>query len=47
MNLVYVLSIIGKPLMPTNRCGKVKWLLRTKKAKIVQHKPFTRCSSFF
>ncbi len=41
MNLVYVLSITGKPLMPTNRCGKVKWLLRTKKAKIVQHKPFT------
>ncbi len=27
--------------MPTKRFGKVKWLLRTEKAKVVQHKPFT------
>ncbi len=41
MNQVYVLSKSGKPLMPTKRFGKVKWLLRTKEAKVVQHKPFT------
>lgn len=27
--------------MPTKRFGKVKWLLKIGKAKIVQHKPFT------
>jgi len=27
--------------MPTKRFGKVKWLLKTEKAKIVQHRPFT------
>jgi hypothetical protein len=41
MYQVYVLSKSGKPLMPTKRFGKVKWLLRTEKAKVVQHKPFT------
>ena len=41
MYQVYVLSKFGKPLMPTKRFGKVKWLLRTEKAKVVQHKPFT------
>ncbi|MFK5952371.1 MAG: RRXRR domain-containing protein [Desulfobacterium sp.] len=41
MYQVYVLSKSGKPLMPTKRFGKVKWLLKTEKAKIIQHKPFT------
>ena len=41
MYQVYVLSKSGKPLMPTKKFGKVKWLLRTEKAKVVQHKPFT------
>jgi hypothetical protein len=41
MQLVYVLSKLNKPLMPTNNFGKVRRLLKAKKAKIVQHKPFT------
>lgn len=41
MNKVYVLSKTGKPLMPTGRFGRVKGLLKTKKAKIVNYKPFT------
>jgi hypothetical protein len=39
--MVYVISNDSKPLMPTNRHGKVKWLLRTGKAKVVRHCPFT------
>lgn len=38
---VFVLDKNGKPLMPTNRCGRVKWLLRRKQAKIVCAEPFT------
>ena len=30
--MVYVLSKDGKPLMPTNRHGKVKHLLKDKKS---------------
>lgn len=41
MNVVYVKSKSGKPLMPTKRFGRVKGLLKTKKAKIVNYKPFT------
>ncbi len=41
MYLVYVISKSGKPLMPTSRFGRVKGLLKTGKAKIVGHKPFT------
>ena len=33
--LVYVLNKDGQPLMPTGRCGKVRRLLRDKKAKAV------------
>ena len=39
--MVYVISKSGKPLMPTNRHGKVRILLKEKKAKVVQRKPFT------
>ena len=38
---VYVLSQNGQPLMPTSRCGKVKRLLKTNRAKVVKRCPFT------
>ena len=39
--MVYVLDINGQPLMPTNRHGKVKHLLKSGKAKVVRRCPFT------
>jgi len=39
--MVYVISKDGQPLMPTNRSGKVRRLLRDKKAKVVKRCPFT------
>ena len=39
--MVYVLNIDGKPLMPTERHGKVRRLLKEKKAKVVKRCPFT------
>lgn len=39
--MVYVLSKDGLPLMPTNRHGKVKHLLKSGKAKVVKRCPFT------
>lgn len=39
--MVYVLSKNGQPLMPTNRHGKVKHLLKDGKAKVVKRCPFT------
>lgn len=41
MATVYVLSKNGKPLMPTTRCGHVRLLLKQKKARVVNLKPFT------
>lgn len=38
---VYVISKGGQPLMPTTRFGKVRRLLRDKKAKVVNRYPFT------
>lgn len=38
---VYVLDKDGQPLMPTRRFGKVRRLLRDKKAKVVRSCPFT------
>ena len=38
---VYVISKDGQPLMPTIRFGKVRRLLRDKKAKVVRSCPFT------
>ncbi len=39
--MIYVLSKSGKPLMPTERCGKVRRMLRDGKAKVVKARPFT------
>lgn len=39
--MVYVLDKDGQPLMPTDRHGKVRRLLRTNKAKVVKRCPFT------
>lgn len=39
--MVYVLNQNGQPLMPTNRNGKVKHLLKMGKAKVVRKCPFT------
>lgn len=39
--MVYVLDINGRPLMPTNRHGKIKHLLKQGKAKVVRRCPFT------
>lgn len=39
--MVYVLDIEGKPLMPTERHGKVRMLLRDGKAHVVRLMPFT------
>lgn len=38
---VYVLDKNGQPLMPTQRFGKVRRMLRDKKAKVVRRCPFT------
>lgn len=38
---VYVISNTNKPLMPTQNGGKVRILLKTKRAKVVSIKPFT------
>ena len=38
---VYVLNIDGHPLMPTQRFGKVKKMLRDGQAKVVRKEPFT------
>lgn len=39
--MVYVLDKNGHPLMPTNRHGKVKHLLKDGKAKVIKRCPFT------
>ena len=39
--MVYIISKTGKPLMPTNRLGKVRHLLKNGLAKVVQRTPFT------
>lgn len=39
--LVYILNTEGKPLMPTDRHGKVKHLLKDGKAKVTKRTPFT------
>ena len=38
---VYVQNADGQPLMPTKRCGKVRRLLKSGKAKVVRRCPFT------
>jgi len=39
--MVYVLNENGQPLMPTERHGKVRRMLKEGKAKVIQAKPFT------
>ena len=39
--MVYVLNKGGQPLMPTERHGKVRRLLKTSKAKVIKRCPFT------
>ena len=39
--MVYVININGQPLMPTNRHGKVRRLLKNNKAKVIKRCPFT------
>lgn len=39
--MVYVLDIDGNPIMPTNRHGKVRHLLKEGKAKVIRKDPFT------
>lgn len=39
--MVYVLDINSEPLMPTERHGKVRRMLREGKAKVVRREPFT------
>lgn len=39
--MVYVINIDGQPLMPTNRYGKVRHLLKDRKAKVINRCPFT------
>lgn len=39
--MVYVINQNGQPLMPTNRHGKVKHLLKDGKAKVINRCPFT------
>lgn len=39
--MVYIINKDGKPLMPTNRYGKVRHLLKNKQAKVVRKTPFT------
>ena len=41
MPTVYVMSVNGKCLMPTNRCGHIRHPLKDGKAKIVSRHPFT------
>ena len=39
--MVYVLSKNGKPLMPTNRYGHIRWLIKNNKAIPICNNPFT------
>lgn len=39
--MIYVLNNDGQPLMPTDRCGRVRHLLKEGKAKMVKRCPFT------
>lgn len=39
--MVYVKDMNGQPLMPTMRHGHIRWLLKTKQAKVIKRCPFT------
>jgi hypothetical protein len=40
MDRVFVLAKSGQPLMPTQRFGKVRRMLKDGRAKVVSHEPF-------
>ena len=40
-NYIYVIGANGTPLMPTDRAGWVRKMLRDNKAKVVRRMPFT------
>ena len=44
--MVYVISKNGQPLMPTGNHAKVRILLKTKKAKVINRCPFTIQSAY-
>ena len=39
--MVYVLNIDGEPLMPTERLGRIRHLLKARRAVVVKYHPFT------
>jgi len=39
-NYIFILAPDGQPLMPTLRGGRVRWLLKTGKAKVIKRVPF-------
>ena len=39
--MVYILNQYGQPLMPTDRYGKVRHLLKANLAKVINRCPFT------
>lgn len=39
--MVYVLNIDGEPMMPTERIGRVRHLLKERKAVVVNYHPLT------
>ena len=39
--MVYIVNKKGNPLMPTTRYGKVKRLLKSGKAVVINNNPFT------
>lgn len=39
--MVYIIDQYGRPLMPTERYGKVRRLLKNSKAKVIKRCPFT------
>ena len=43
--VVYVLNKDRQPLMPTERCGKVRRLLKQNEAKVINRCPFTNTSA--
>ena len=41
MVCVYVVDKDGQPLTPMTRCGKVRIMLRQKRARVIKKDPFT------
>lgn len=41
MAIIQILNREGKPLMPTVRCGHVRRMLKSGKARVISYEPFT------